>query len=123
MGEAVLEAVELLGREVSGLVVSVSVAAAGAGAGAGQPVGGWSRQQLVDAFGEFGLELGGRSPVDPALLIADEVALVDQLVDLGFGQDVQYGGPRALRVVRGDSQQLGDPVGDQEADAEYAGEP
>ena len=102
----------------------------------------------MDALGQLRLELGGLRAVDP-LLVADEVAGVDQLVDLrfvrrlgpeqlvhrgqehverqaraaaalGLGQHVEHGRAPPVGAAGFDAEPLRDLVGDQEADAEYA---
>ena len=113
-----------------------------------EAVAGLAVDQVVDALGQLGLELGGLRPVDP-LLVPDEVAGVDQLVDvrfvrrlrpeqlvhrgqehverqaraaaaLGLGQHVEHGRPPSVRAIGVHAESLGDLVGDPEADAEYA---
>ena len=79
---------------------SVSPSPRAARAGVAQAVAGLAGDQLLDALGQLGLELGGLGAVDP-LLLADEVAGLDELVDLGLA-DVRG----AEQLVGGGQQQV-----------------
>ena len=83
------------------LLLGEAVGLAGLWAIVREAVAGLARDQLLDAARQLGLELGGLRAVDPALL-AGEIAVFYQLVDVGLG-GVCLG---AEQLVRGGEEQV-----------------